>query len=847
MKYSKIILPALAWLLAFAVEAKTPGMAAYREQNYGAAARLLSQELSLMPEGSDEFFNHEMLCIESMLLCGRTNDAVKKITALRTEIPEKFKSRFAILNAQSAYIQQNFKLCQKLLDELEAEKNLPVSIRYNVVLLRSEILLRSNRAADAVKILQQALADTAVAKEGELTLTMTLMRALAADNKLNEIPRIFNELKKKYPAQQGKLQHFELLIHAINQDLKKYNELFKKIFPSERPLYTFIGDVVLYQGSLLAEQQAQNEKNKNEIAFHLKNQTIFAPDDELRAASWQNLIQLHIDNDQLPKALYEVRSMLKKIPGIKDKVKWEFLCADLQTALKEGDSGLKIYLAIKNNHNADISLRAKAAEKAAEIYKSQGKKTEVLKLYAFISDIPGQSALNDRGILLNGKFYFENRQYRMSQSLLSRINLSSESYPEALFYLIQCKISNGEHESASGDIKNLAAMKYEKKYSHLPEFSLAANYFQAVLLEATDKDEEAAILYEKTARTVTSGAASTPMLINSWLKAAELQFKRKSFSNAGLLFLSFAEHYPTNNAAPAALYKSVYSYFLAGRYDEMKYSIEKLCKNHSDHKLTISALFHEMDHLRQNNRLQEALKVLDNIEKINRKNNNSETEAQIIYDRALTFYHLQRDSEALQLLGQLQKYQNQTLKSEGLFLAGTIFQEQGDNLKAAEYFRNASKNRSDLLFVQICLGRCADNLFLAGTKNKNENLLKQASEIYASQVKNSALDKTFRLQSLYKWGRTSENLNDPQAALDAYTEALYLIDPDRESVKGNIIPVWINKSAVNAINIHLHQGGSNALNEALFIIRRLKKLNTMSAEELENLEYNVRNRYINND
>ena len=40
---------------------------------------------------------------------------------------------------------------------------------------------------------------------------------------------------------------------------------------------------------------------------------------------------------------------------------------------------------------------------------------------------------------------------------------------------------------------------------------------------------------------------------------------------------------------------------------------------------------------------------------------------------------------------------------------------------------------------------------------------------------------------------------------------------------------------------------SNALNDAIFIIRRLKKLNTMTAKELEDLEYNVRSRYVRND
>ncbi|MBR2509138.1 MAG: hypothetical protein IKB71_05260 [Lentisphaeria bacterium] len=846
MKYLQIIIPALSLLLAVNAEAETPGMTAYREQNYGAAARLLPQELLRLQPGTDAYFEHESACIESLLLSSRIDEAADRITKINSKIPEKYQNRFRLLNAKLAYVQKNFTLCQKLLDEFNAQKKLTANMRYDAILLQCELFLNSNQAAKAVSLLEKTLADNTVAKDGEFTLSLLFMRALAADSKLNRIPAEFEKLKAKYPDRQGKLQHFELLIHAINQDLKKYHELFIKIFPSERPMYTFAGDVVLYHGALLAEQQAQNEKNNQEIAFHLKNQTVFAPNDELRAESWKNLIQLHIRENHLTFALNEVRSLLKNIPQLQDRIKWEMLCADLQSSLKEGDSGLKIYLAVKNNSNADAQSRADAAEKAAAIYKLQNNKTEVLKLYAFLTELPGQPAINDRGVLLCGKFYFENKQYRMGESLLLKIPPASAQYPETLLYLIQCRIANGEYEAAAADIQKLALLKDDGNYAALPDFSAAAGYFQALLLETIGKAEEAAAVYEKTARAGFNKPSSEPLLINSWLKAAELQFKRQSYSNAGLLFLSFAEHYPRQKSAVDALYKSVYCYFLAGRYDEMKYSIDKLCKNYPANELTVNALFHEVDYLHQNDRMQDALKILDLIENINLKNKSAAVASRAIYDRALILYHLQHDREALQILEQLQKYPQQPIAAEGIFLSATIFQEQGDNLKAAEFFKKASQMRADLLFVQICLGRQADNLFLSGTKNKNDDLLKQAAQIYSQQVKNSAIDKSFRLQSLYKWGRTLESLKDWQGALDAYTEALYMLEPSGDSAAGSIIPVWINKSAVNAINIHLRQGGANSFKEALFIIRRLKKLNTMPANELENLESSVRSRYMNN-
>ena len=161
-------------------------------------------------------------------------------------------------------------------------------------------------------------------------------------------------------------------------------------------------------------------------------------------------------------------------------------------------------------------------------------------------------------------------------------------------------------------------------------------------------------------------------------------------------------------------------------------------------------------------------------------------------------------------------------------------------MQAAQYFEKAAAARDDMLFSAVCMGRAADNYFLAGTKLRNESVLKQSADIY-EKLTGEKLSLIFKLQCFYKWGRTLEALKNYQGALDAYTEALYL--PDAGVADKGVVPVWINRSAVNAINIHLRQGGANALNDAVFIIRRLKKLNTMTAGELEELEYNVRSRY----
>ncbi len=844
MIFSRIIaltLTIAAWTVC---AAESPGLTAYREQNYGSAVRLLRNELTQSPRTGREFFEKSFSYIDSLLYNGDIAEAKAHFNLCRGKIPSDCKASFELLRAKLAYAEKDFDTCSKILDSLKNAAGLTELDRFDIAVLQSEILLSRDKGNEAVDLLELALKNTDIAKNGEFTLKLQLMRALAAAGKLNRIPAEYEALKQKYPEMQGRLRHFELLMFAINQDLKSYHQLFMQIFPDGRPSTALIGDPVLYQGALLGEQQAQKEKNAEEIVFHLKNQTWFAPNDEYRAASYSNLIELYINKNDKKSALSAVRDMLKSIKNLPDSAKWQMICASLQNELNDGDSGLEIYLKIKRNIRLESAMRAEAAENAAQIYKKLGKNTEMLKLYAFMADFPDSRKINDRGILLTGKYYFEHGEYRMGESVLSKIQPDSLNYNEALFYLIQCRIANGEYQSATADVQKLAMLKNDDK--NLPEPAFAALYFNAVIAEALKKEDEAAELYEKAARCGTVSPAALPMIANAWLKAAELQFKRHSYSNAGLLFLTFAEQYPKHKDTAAALYKSVYSYFLAARRDEMKYSMSKLQKDFPGHELTINAFFHETDYLKGNDLLQEALKTLDTVFELN-NNRNITVSAQVYYDKALILYQLRRDSAALEELKKLEILPQNPLHAEGMFLAGTIASEQGRNLDAAEYFTKASSMRDDLLFKSSSAGRAADNYFLAGTKNKDSAHLKSALDIYANLVKNHNLSTVFRVQCFYKLGRTHEAMQDYQSALDAYTEALYLNYGDNELKNSTVIPVWVNRSALNAIDIHLRQGGSNALNDAIFIIRRLKKLNTMTAKELENLEYNVRNRYVRND
>lgn len=844
MKYLPIILFFLLSMPLSAGAIETPGITAYKEQNYGAAVRLLPRELPQFSPGSNEYFEHFLAYIESLLFNNEATLARFELQKLRTTLPKTFSNRSKLLEAQLSYIEKDFDNSRKILTSLVGNKTFSPHHRMNIAILLGDICLRTDRPADAVKVLSDALNDKEAVQEDEFTMQTLFMRALAATGKLDRIQAVYEQLKKKYPAQQDKLRHFELLVYAINQNLTKYEELFKKLFPDGKPAAEFFGDTILYQGALLAEQQSIKEKNVKRAAFHLKNQTWFAPNEEHRIAAHCNLVRMHMKNKDKANALKELDNIFRIYKNIPDLADWQILAADLQRDLKQGDLGLAIYQKIKENTKLPNEKRIHAARAASTIYKQLGQKEEMLKMYLFMAEYPGIPSVNDEGMMLMGKYYFENREYHMATSAMNKIQPSSMYYPEALFFLIQCNIRDAAYASALQNIAKLEKLAPKQKNIELPEFKLASVFFRGQIALLQKKELESAKFFEQAAGMKSSRVASQKILSHSCLQAAELYFKHRKYKNAGKLFRDFAAAFKKDPKAAASLYKSVYCYLLSEDYDQMAHSINDLVKSFPESEYTINALFHQVDHYRENRRLYMALDVLDRINIANNRFKKSEVSAQILYDKALIYYQLKQEENALACIESLKNYPEHRQLAEGIFLAGNIATDNGDNNLAATYFMQAaSMCPNDLNFISICQGRAADNYFIAGSKNKNHDLLRRAADIYSKLVKTNELTPVFRLQSYYKLGRTLESLEDFQGAIDAYTEALYLSGIDgKENI---VVPVWINKSARNAISIHLRRGGSNAVNDAVFIIRRLRKLNTMTEKELNELEHDIRTRTNN--
>ena len=108
MIFSRIIaltLTVAAWTVC---AAESPGLTAYREQNYGSAVRLLRNELAQSDRTDREFFEKVFSYIDSLLYNGNIVEAQTFFNRYQGKVPADCKASFELLRAKLAYVGKDF-------------------------------------------------------------------------------------------------------------------------------------------------------------------------------------------------------------------------------------------------------------------------------------------------------------------------------------------------------------------------------------------------------------------------------------------------------------------------------------------------------------------------------------------------------------------------------------------------------------------------------------------------------------------------------------------------------------------------------------------------------------------
>lgn len=842
MKYivkSIIVLLAIVTVnfAVIAEELVTPGMSALRRHDYENATKLLTKERSNFAINSAEYQNYSLLISESLLYDNQLSLAQNELNAINQKLLlEQNKNKFDILQAGIKAWEKNYTIAKKYLYEILDRQNLTDTERNLTVNFLVAILVQEGNYKEALECINKLNLNSIENLELKNNLWIERIKLLIMSERFDEAQKDIVNLKASLGNTNADIViGLDLLLLAYQNDFSNYkikrqnyngkNSIVN--LADQKMLKNFTGKAIDTPDYYFVLQAAEASMPK-------------LPNDE-HMASLKALINYELQKALYSSALKNIDTLLALYPQSPDRAMMFAKKAEIYKSLKDNKSALQVYDAIMNDNAIDSQNRIVAAEFAAELYLLANDHEHALAAYDFI--IKHSKSLEEiaRINMLIGLYYFRQNNFFLALNYFQKINKGSSYFKDVLFLIIQCNLELKNYAELENNLKEMEKLISATTPVNVID-SKTLRYFVAELYENTGKLNEALKIYEALA---TEKDDNFIYADEAALKAAEINFRNHSYSNAALMFLNFAEKYPQNVNADKALYKAMYSYHLANQFEETQYAVSKLQEKYPKSKYTTKSLFHIVDYYRNLNQFDEALKVLTNIESLIPLED-QDALAQLIYDRALIYNESQRLSKALDELDKLIKaYPDSSRTSDGLFLAGSISSDIGENLQAINYFMEALKISKNQDFIKVCQGRIADNYFLLYSKRSDREYLNNAIKIYSDLANDNKNGLFLRTQSFYKLGRSYELLEDYQRSLDAYNEAIYIGLSSLDNQE-KIPLIWVNKSGGNAIKINLYRGGKNSERDALKILEKLKELNPKNSDEILELERNIKKKYTRN-
>ena len=188
------------------------------------------------------------------------------------------------------------------------------------------------------------------------------------------------------------------------------------------------------------------------------------------------------------------------------------------------------------------------------------------------------------------------------------------------------------------------------------------------------------------------------------------------------------------------------------------------------------------------------------------------------------------------------KYLQQEINTEGLYLSGEILSEKGDYAEAVKYYKKAAERRPSSNLEISCTGRIGDCCFALYSKTFQKEYIDEAISSFSKILENNNISPDTRNQSLYKLGKCYETLDNIKLAIAKYRELIYTYKLQTE--KGLAVDkIWIVKAIHSAISIYMKIASPEAMDNVVKAYKMLIKINPDMADEYQKIIENLRNKY----
>lgn len=435
--------------------------------------------------------------------------------------------------------------------------------------------------------------------------------------------------------------------------------------------------------------------------------------------------------------------------------------AALCAKLNRNDEAIERFRKLFDDDRAPRKLRLEAAVSLAKLYQKSQRVQDAVAMFRFAIEAPEITAAERCELRQQlGEYFYQ----------LGRYNEAA-----AEFAVAAGSNGAGAENSALWHAQTLYQLKnYPKSRSVLkkirnsldPDLQRKALYLDAILEENMAGAEASVGLFIEFARRYSKSPEAPEALFH----AGTLAMQSSRF-DAAEIFREFAGRYPGEKAANA-LYKAMLQELIAGDAKGAEEIFGTLCSRYPDSKYTVGGYFMMAENLRKAQRRDEALKLLALLEE-KYVSLHKELLPEILYDRACIYREIS-DWEKMQQTLELIVHQHgaHPVVPQAFFMLGDLLMQRQDYSAALSAFKQAHE-RSAGVFAAACAGRAADASYALYTRNRQEQYLRQARELYTGLLQMPRLPGLLRYQSLYKVGRCLADEGDAAGALRCFRDLLY--------------------------------------------------------------------------
>ncbi len=792
------------------------GLEAYRGGNYEQAINFFSRAKKTAANAEELQQAYERL-ISAYLRAFRAADARRELDEYAAAQPDRGSDRRTVFGADLLLLEHKYREAEDILEQMLGKRIISGQLYFHLLSSLGYAQRMQNKweeAAETYRVLETA----GSGQDWEFTGFCNRIFCLIMNGKFIESTKLLSDTAKF----KGNSNYLNIDILKVLQQLeeKKFDEALKN-YQVLRPSLPQGGNPLLYITQMNAAQCYLDRKQPGPAIDFLLDALRSASSKDDRRVAMRNLINAYFEDGKLEAAATNATKYLEFYPDAPDVFDVKMKVSGLFASLKKYNNAREVLADVIKGTKFQMKQRLAAARQAAAVCEAQEDYVSAAEFYQFIQNNGLDNNQRREGSYLQGMALLKNKNYEQALSTFSQnAAVESEWQGAAMVGMMQTQIEMKKYQDAYDTAKKIT-LQIENNHN-----IAQAMYFTGYILQLMGRDVEAARAYQ----VFVEKFPDSQYAAQAYFEAGNLYYQNRDYESAVKMYGRLAAGLPKHELTPAALYRTVYANFHLNRIGDAMATVGVLKKNYLLSPYTPGALFWQVDYLRNQQQVDEAIIILEEMAKIYQ--GNQEVLGRVLLDRAILAETAEQGKEAIAILDDFYaRFATDPRMSEALFLGGDIASRNTDYGKAIQYYSRCAQLRPDSELARAANGRVGDCYYALYGKTSDTKHLREAVTVFNKLLEEKKLNGDMYNQTLFKLGLCMERLKDEALALQYFNEVLYRYGV---AVKRGLKPdaVWGIKAGYAASRILVHRNTPEDAAAALKIFHLMEemKLVTVNGE-----------------